>query len=70
MDKSTPTNWKPTRKWWSLFATTVATILANLIESGQFDEVERGMIATALVGLTAAYWTPNQDTTSPGMVKQ
>lgn len=54
-----PTNWTPTRKWVASVAGSVAAIVASLIQSGQFDELERGMLATAVVSLTASYFTPN-----------
>lgn len=57
-----PQNWKPTRKWYALVVTGIAAILANLIESGSFDSVERGMTATLLVGAAAAYFKKNPAT--------
>lgn len=58
--------WKPTRKWWAAFAGSAAAILGSLIESGDFDVVERGMIAAALISLAGAYFISNDDT--PGGV--
>ena len=57
-----PSSWKPTRKWWAAFAGSVAAILASLIESGNFDNTERGMCATALVALVSAYFIENEQT--------
>jgi hypothetical protein len=57
-----PENWKPTRKWYALVVTGVATILASFIDSGNFDATERGMSATLLVGAAAAYFKKNPAT--------
>lgn len=57
-----PENWKPTRKWYALVVTGIATILASLIDSGSFDATERGMTATLLVGAAAAYFKKNPAT--------
>lgn len=59
---------KPTKKWWAAFTGACASVLASWIVTGAFDDVERGMVATALVALTAAFWQPNADT--PGGVPE
>jgi hypothetical protein len=53
------TDWSPTKKWWAQLTGTIATILGSWLVTGSFDDVERGMAATALVGLTASYWKDN-----------
>jgi hypothetical protein len=60
--------WLPTRKWLGALAGSAASILASWIVTGAFDDVERGMAATALVVLVGSYFVPNQDT--PGGVPQ
>ena len=59
-------SWKPTRKWFAAAATSVATIIGSWIVTGAFDDVERGMTATALAALVAAYFRENDPT--PGGV--
>lgn len=51
--------WLPTKKWWAAFTGAVASVAASWIISGAFDDVERGMCATALTALVAAYWKQN-----------
>lgn len=58
--------WIPTRKWFAGLAGSAASILASWIVTGAFDDVERGMAATALVALVGSYFLPNEDT--PGGV--
>jgi hypothetical protein len=60
--------WIPTKKWFAGLAGSVASILASWIVTGAFDDVERGMAATALVGLVASYFKSNEDT--PGGVPE
>lgn len=55
-------SWLPTRKWYALVTGGLASIAASWILSGAFDDVERGMAATLLVGAVSSYWTPNADT--------
>jgi hypothetical protein len=55
-------SWRPTRKWLAGLAGSVATVVASWIVTGNFDDVERGMVGTALVALVAAYFQPNQPT--------
>lgn len=66
MARTVRKTWQPTRKWWSAFAGAAASIIASWIVSGSFDATERGMAATALVALTAAYFRGNEGT--PGGV--
>jgi len=58
--------WKPTRKWIGSAITGVAGIVASWIVTGAFDDVERGMAATLLTSLAAAYFVTNDQT--PGGV--
>lgn len=67
-DRISEPSWRPTRKWLAALAGSVASIAASWIVTGAFDDVERGMCATALVGLTAAFFQPNQPT--PGGVPE
>ena len=62
-------DWKkylPTRKWWAALVTGLAAIAANWIESGAFDDVERGMGAALIVALAGGYFKSNAET--PGGV--
>lgn len=61
-----PASWKPTRKWLAGLAGAVASVVASWIVTGAFDDVERGMVGTALVALTAAFFKENEPT--PGGV--
>lgn len=63
---SPKTSWIPTRKWLASLAAALASIVASWIVTGAFDDVERGMAATALVSLVAAYFKSNDAT--PGGV--
>lgn len=58
--------WKPTKKWIGSFITGLAGIGASWIVTGAFDDVERGMAATLLTSLAAAYFVTNDPT--PGGV--
>jgi len=58
--------WLPTKKWLAGLSGSIASILASWIITGAFDDVERGMCATALVALVASYWKSNTD--EPGGV--
>jgi TctA family transporter len=58
--------WLPTKKWWAAFAGSVASVLASWIITDEFDDVERGMCATALTALVAAYFKGN-DVTPTGV---
>lgn len=58
--------WKPTRKWIGSLITGVAGIAGSWIVTGAFDDVERGMAATLLTSLAAAYFVSNDPT--PGGV--
>ena len=60
--------WKPTKKWLAALAGALASIAASWIVTGAFDDVERGMAATALVSLVAAYFKGNDPT--PGGVPE
>jgi len=64
----TAPGWQPTRKWIAALAGSAASVVASWIVTGAFDDVERGMAATALVSLTAAYFQANQPT--PGGVPE
>jgi hypothetical protein len=57
-------SWKPTKKFYALVAGGVASIAASWIVTGAFDDVERGMGATLLVGAVAAYFKGNDATVS------
>lgn len=59
-------SWLPTRKWYALVASGVASIVAHWIVTGAFDDVERGMLGTLLVGAVGSYFKSNEDT--PGGV--
>lgn len=54
--------WKPTKKWIGGFVTGLAGIAASWIVTGAFDDVERGMAATLLTSLAAAYFVTNAPT--------
>jgi hypothetical protein len=57
------TSWKPTRKWFALVGTGLASIVANLILSDfVFDDVEKGMLATLVVAAAGAYFKSNDAT--------
>ena len=60
--------WRPTRKWVAGLAGSVASVIASWVLTGAFDDVERGMVATALVALTSAYFQTNEPT--PGGVPE
>jgi hypothetical protein len=55
-------SWVPTRKWFALLVTDVASILASWLVTGDFNAPERAMAAAALVSLAATYATPNENT--------
>lgn len=57
-------SWKPTKKWYALVAGGLASIAASWIVTGAFDDVERGMAATLLVGAVGAYFKSNDATAS------
>jgi len=57
-------SWRPTRKWCALLITEVATLAGSWIVTGEFDDVERGLAAAALLTLATTYFTPNQPTPS------
>ena len=61
-------SWAPTKKWIASAVTGVASIVASLIVTGAFDDVERGMAATLVASLAAAYFKSNDDT--PGGVPE
>jgi hypothetical protein len=65
-DQEPVKTWMPTRKWWAAFTGALASIAASWIVTGAFDDVERGMLGTALVSLAAGYWQNNDET--PGGV--
>jgi hypothetical protein len=52
--------WVPTPKWWTLLATSAATIVGSWIVTGAFDDVERGMAGTALLGLATTWAKSNE----------
>lgn len=58
--------WRPTNKWIASAITGVASVVASWLATGAFDDVERGMTATLVAALVAAYFRSNQDT--PGGV--
>lgn len=58
--------WTPTKKWFGSLVTGLASIGASWIITGAFDDVERGMAATLLSSLAAAYFVTNDKT--PGGV--
>ena len=57
---------KPTRKWIAALVTGLASVAASWIVTSEFDDVERGMVATLLVSLAGAYVRTNDE--SPGGV--
>lgn len=59
-------SWKPTKKWIAGAVTGLASIAASWIVTGAFDDVERGMLGTLLVGLAGSYFKSNDNT--PGGV--
>jgi hypothetical protein len=63
---STKQSWLPTKKWYGALAGGVASIVAVWIQSGSFDGTEKGMAATLIVALVAAYFKENDPT--PGGV--
>lgn len=52
--------WVPSRKVIGAAVSGVASILASWIVTGAFDDVERGMAATLLTSVVAAYFVTNQ----------
>lgn len=58
--------WRPTRKWWGLLVSGLASIVASWIVTGVFDDVERGMLGTLIVTLGTTYIVTNEPT--PGGV--
>jgi len=64
---TTTTSWKPTRKWFAALLLSSAGIGASVIESGAFDDAERGMLGALLLGLVSAYFKSNAPT--PGGVE-
>ena len=57
-------SWKPTKKCWAMLAGGLASIAASWIVTGAFDDVERGMAATLLVGAVGSYFKSNDSTES------
>jgi hypothetical protein len=57
-------SWKPTKKWFAALGTGAASIAAVWIESGAFDDTEKGMLGTLLVALAGAYFKGNDATAS------
>jgi urea transporter len=57
-------SWKPTKKWVGALAGAVASVAASWLVTGAFDDVERGMVGTAVVALAAAYFRENEATAS------
>ena len=58
------TSWKPTKKFYALVVGGLASIAASWIVTGAFDDVERGMAATLLVGAVGSYFKSNDETES------
>jgi hypothetical protein len=52
--------WVPTPKWWTLLVTQAVAVVASWIVTGAFDDVERGMTGTALLGLAASWAKSNE----------
>lgn len=63
-------SWVPTRKWFGGLATGLASIGATWIVSGAFDGTEKGMLATLVTTLVAAYAVSNLDTPGGVPLKQ
>lgn len=61
-------SYKPTKKWWSALVGGLAGIATVWIESGSFDNVEEGMVASLVLALVAAYAKRNDET--PGGVPE
>lgn len=57
-------SWVPTKKWFAALLTGVASIVALWIQSGAFDDTEKGMLATLIVSLVGAYIKGNDATPS------
>lgn len=53
--------WIPTDKWISSLAISAGAILGSWVGSGAFDDVERGMAASAIPALIGAYFITNKD---------
>lgn len=64
------TSWKPTKKWIASLVTGAAAVAGSWIVTGAFDDVERGMTATLLATLAAAYFKSNDATGSADGVPQ
>lgn len=56
------TSWKPTKKWVAGLVTGLAGIAASWIQSGAFDDAERGMAGALLIALAGAYFKSNDQT--------
>ena len=63
MPKPTPKtaekSWLPTKKWWAALTGNAVAIIVSWVATGAFDDVERGMVVTAVVSLATAYWKSN-----------
>lgn len=57
-------SWIPTKKWFAAALTGAASIVALWIQSGAFDDTEKGMLGTLLVALVSAYFKGNDATPS------
>ena len=57
--------WKPTKKWLAGLVTGVATVLASFIVTGEFGDVEKGMVATLVIALAGSFFKSN-DVTATG----
>lgn len=59
---NTESSWVPTKKWLASLVVGAAGIVASVIESGAFDDAERGMLGSLVLGLVAAYFKSNDPT--------
>lgn len=52
--------WKPTPKWWTQLVSLSGVVVAELLRSGGWDEVENGMSAAAILSLIATWAKSNE----------
>jgi hypothetical protein len=57
--------WIPTDKWIGSAVISAGAILGSWVGSGAFDDVERGMAASAIPALIGAYFLSNKDRLVP-----
>lgn len=52
----------PTKKWWATLVGGVVPILIHWLQTGEFDDTERGSLAALGVALVTAYFKRNDST--------